>query len=382
MSETATRATSSRPPGLLSSIAHRLHGDAVELPVEGHLASFKGATGWLNSPPLTPEGLRGRVVLVDFWTYTCVNWLRTLPYVRAWADKYAEQGLTVIGAHTPEFDFEHDVDNVVAQSRALQVTYPIAIDSDYGVWRAFANHFWPAIYLADAQGRIRYHHFGEGEYAMTEMAIQQLLLDAGAGDVDQDLVSVEPHGLEVAADYRSLRSPETYLGYGQATGFASADGLREDRAHDYGAPTRLTLNSWAPTGTWTITDRAAVLGAPGGRIAFRFQGRDVNLVMGPALRGTAIPFRVALDGRPATAEHGSDVDADGNGTVTEQRTYQLIRQPAPISERTFEIEFLDDRRRGVLLHLRLSRKPGTRNLASPAGFEPATFRLEGGCSIH
>ncbi len=340
MSDTAI-GTSSRVPGLLRSIAHRLPGDAAELPVEGHLASFDGATGWLNSPPLAPAGLRGRVVLVDFWTYTCVNWLRTLPYVRAWAARYGEQGLTVVGVHTPEFDFEHDGDNVVARSRDLGVTWPIAVDNRYGVWRAFANHFWPAIYLADAEGRIRYHHFGEGEYAMTEMAIQQLLQQAGAASVEPDLVSVDPRGLEVAADYRSLRSAETYLGSGQATGFASPDGLREDRPHDYTAPTRLSLNTWAPIGTWTVTDRAAVLGEPGGRIAFRFQGRDVNLVMGPAQRGTAIPFRVRLDGQFATASHGSDVGADGSGTVSEQRTYQLIRQAGSIGERTFEIEFQD-----------------------------------------
>jgi thiol-disulfide isomerase/thioredoxin len=330
-----------RVPGLLRSIAHHLPGESVDLPFEGRLAWFEGATGWLNSPPLTPAGLRGRVVLVDFWTYTCVNWLRTLPYVRAWAERYGAQGLTVVGVHTPEFDFEHNVDNVVAQSQALRVTYPIAIDSSYGVWRAFANHFWPAIYLADSAGRIRYHHFGEGEYAMTEMAIQQLLVDAGAAGVDPTLVSVEPSGLEVAADYRSLRSAETYLGYGQATGFAAPDGLREDRPHDYTAPTRLSLNHWAPIGTWTITDRGAVLAEPGGRIAFRFQGRDVNLVMGPAKRGTTIRYRVRLDGRPVTAAHGTDVDADGNGTVSEQRTYQLVRQSGSIDERTFEIEFLD-----------------------------------------
>jgi len=340
MSEPAI-ATPSRRPGLFGSIAHRLSGDTVDLPVEGKLPSFEGATGWLSSPPLTPEGLQGRVVLVDFWTYTCINWLRTLPYLRAWAAKYGDQGLTVVGVHTPEFDFEHDVDNVVEQARALQVPYPSALDNDYRVWRAFANHFWPAIYLADPQGRIRYHHFGEGEYAMTEMAIQQLLLDAGATDVDQGLVSVDPRGLEVAADYRNLRSPETYLGYGQATGFASADGLRADQRYDYSAPAGLSLNYWAPSGTWTITNRAAVLAEPGGRIAFRFQARDVNLVMGPAKRGTAIPFRVRLDGRPAADAHGTDVDADGNGTLTEQRTYQLIRQAAEISERTFEIEFLD-----------------------------------------
>jgi thiol-disulfide isomerase/thioredoxin len=338
---TVTTSTPARRPGLFRTIAHRLSGDETDLPIEGHLASFAGATGWLNSSPLTPEGLRGRVVLVDFWTYTCVNWLRTLPYVRAWAAKYAVPGLIVVGVHTPEFDFERNVDNVTAQARAMQVVYPIAIDSGYGVWRAFANHFWPAVYLSDAQGRIRYHHFGEGEYAMTEMAIQQLLLEAGADDVDLDLVSVDPVGLEVAADYRGLRSPETYLGYGQATGFAAPDGLREDRSHDYSAPTRLRLNTWAPTGTWTVTNRAAVLAGPGGRVAYRFQARDVNLVMGPAVRGDSIPFRVFLDGRPATGAHGTDVDVDGHGEVTEQRTYQLIRQPGPIAERTFEIEFVE-----------------------------------------
>jgi thiol-disulfide isomerase/thioredoxin len=325
----------------MRQIAHRLAGDDAELPVEGHLPAFDGATGWLNSAPLTPAALRGRVVLVDFWTYTCVNWLRTLPYVRAWAAKYAGQGLTVIGVHTPEFEFERDRDNVVAQARAMDVTYPIALDNAYGVWQAFANHFWPAIYIADTAGRIRYHHFGEGEYAMTEMAIQQLLAEAGAADIDRGLVAVDPMGLEVSADYRSLRSPETYLGYGQATGFASPDGLRQDKPLDYRAPGELNLNYWAPTGSWTITARAAVLNEPGGRLAFQFQARDVNLVMGPARHGTAIPFRVSLDGRPATGAHGSDVDADGQGTVTEQRTYQLIRQPGEIVERLFEIEFPD-----------------------------------------
>ena len=328
-------------PGLIGAIAHRLAGDATALPDEGGLPSFEGATGWLNSAPLTPEGLRGRVVLVDFWTYTCVNWLRTLPYLRAWASKYADQGLTIVGAHTPEFGFEHDRDNVVTQAGALKVTYPIALDNDYGVWRAFANHYWPAIYLADTEGRIRYHHFGEGEYAMTEMAIQRLLLDAGATGVEPGLVSVEPSGLEVAADFRSLRSPETYLGYGQATGFASPDGLWADEPHDYTAPTTLSLNDWAPAGTWTITDRAAALVGNGGRIRFRFQARDVNLVMGPAERGRAIPFQVGLDGLPVTAAHGSDVDAAGNGTLVEQRTHQLIRQSGEIVERTFEIEFLE-----------------------------------------
>jgi thiol-disulfide isomerase/thioredoxin len=341
MSNPVTEGTPSGLSGFLRSIVHHLPGDSGALPDEGRLPAFTGATGWLNADPLSPEGLRGRVVLVDFWTYTCVNWLRTLPYVRAWDTKYAAQGLTTIGVHTPEFDFEHDLDNVTTQARALNVSYPIAVDSDYGVWNAFANHYWPAVYLADAQGRIRYHHFGEGEYAMTEMAIQQLLLEAGAKDVDPDLVSVDPVGLEVAADYQTLRSPETYLGYGQATGMASPDGLRSDESHDYAPPTNLRLNEWAPAGGWAISRRAATATAANARLAIRFQARDVNLVMGPAVRGTTIPFRVRLDGQPATGAHGTDVDADGNGSGTEQRTYQLIRQPAPIAERVVEIEFLE-----------------------------------------
>ena len=208
----------------------------------------RGRDGRLNSEPLTPEGLRGRVVLVDFWTYTCINWLRTLPYLRAWAAKYADAGLTVVGVHTPEFGFERDLDNVVAQSRSFGVEYPVAVDSDYGVWRAFANHFWPAVYIADAEGRIRFHHFGEGEYAMTEMVIQQLLLDAGAEDVDQDLVMVEPRGLEVAADWRTLQSPETYLGYGQSTGFAQEDVAASTSPH--ATPRRAAAaQPWALSGT-------------------------------------------------------------------------------------------------------------------------------------
>ena len=326
--------------GLLRSFAHRLGDDDAVLPDEGHLASFDGATGWLNSEPLTPDGLRGRVVLVDFWTYTCVNWLRTLPYLRAWADKYGEQGLTIVGVHTPEFGFERDVDNITSQARALRVHYPIAIDSQYGVWGAFANHFWPAVYLADADGRIRFHHFGEGEYAMTEMVIQQLLMDAGAHDVDQDLVMVEPEGLEVAADWRTLQSPETYVGYGQSSGFASEPDAAFDQPHSYSLPP-MRLNQWALAGTWTVARHAGVLNEPNGRIAFRFHARDVNLVMGPASRGRSVAFKVFLDGQPAGAASGVDVDASGGGTVDAQRTYQLIRQSGPISERLVEIEFLD-----------------------------------------
>jgi thiol-disulfide isomerase/thioredoxin len=337
-------ATASVPPGrpgVIRSIVHRLAGEPRELPVEGRLPSFEGATGWLYSDPLTPEGLRGRVVLVDFWTYTCINWLRTLPYLRAWAAKYRDDGLTVIGVHTPEFGFEENIDNVVAQSRSLGVEYPIAIDSDYAVWEAFANHFWPAVYIADDEGRIRFHHFGEGEYPMTEMVIQQSLLDAGADGIDQDLVMVEPAGLEVAADWRTLQSPETYVGYQQSTGFAHEDVARFDEPRVYTSPGRLPLNHWGLSGNWTMAGHAAVLNERGGRIAFQFHARDLNLVMGPSSQGASIPFRVFLDGQLANDAHGTDVNRDGSGTVRDQRTYQLIRQPGAISDRLFEVEFLD-----------------------------------------
>jgi hypothetical protein len=335
----ATAAPASRP-GLLRSIAHRLAGDPDVLPVEGNLPSFEGATGWLNSGPLTPQGLRGRVVLVDFLTYTCINWLRTSPYIKAWDAKYRDLGLTVIGAHTPEFGFEQNIDNVVARLQAFGVEYPIAVDSNYGVWEAFANHFWPAIYIADAEGRIRWHHFGEGEYAMTEMVVQQLLLEAGVEGIDPDLVSVEPTGFEVAADWRTLRTPETYLGYGRSPGFASSESARFNAPGTYSEPDRLSLNEWAPSGSWTLAQHAAVSNETGARIGFQFQARDVNLVMGPATRGTKVPFRVLLDGAAPGDSHGFDVDEGGNGTLVEQRLHQLIRQTDSIRERLVEIEFL------------------------------------------
>jgi thiol-disulfide isomerase/thioredoxin len=336
-------ATSSVPPsrpGLIRSIAHRLAGEQLGLRVEGRLPSFDGATGWLNSDPLSPESLRGRVVLVSFWTYTCVNWLRTLPYLRAWAAKYRHDDLTVIGVHTPEFGFEEDVDNVIAQSRRLGVDYPIALDSDYAVWGAFANHFWPAVYLADDEGRIRFHHFGEGEYPMTEMVIQQLLLDTGAGGIDQDLVTVEPRGLEVPADWRTLRSPETYVGYRQSSGHAQEGLARFDEPIAFPRPGPLARNSWGLSGTWTVGGDAAVLNERGGRVAFQFHARDLNLVLGRSSHGAPIPFRVFLDGQPAIDARGSDVDPDGSGLVSDERTYQLIRQPGAVADRLFEIEFL------------------------------------------
>ena len=324
-------------PGLVRSIAHRLIGEQVSLPVEGRLASFEGANGWLNSEPLTPETLRGRVVLVDFWTYTCINWLRTLPYRRAWNAKYRDAGLTIVGVHTPEFPFEHDRDNVTASLGWFGVDWPVAIDNDYGVWRAFDNHYWPALYLADTEGRLRHHHFGEGEYAMSEMAIQQLLIESGAQGIDQSLVTINPQGLEVSADWQEVWSPESYLGYAQSTGFASEGSAGYDRAQTYEIGP-LGLNEWALAGNWTITRSASHSNEAGARLAFRFHARDVNLVMGPDTRGASIPFRVYLDGQPATGATGIDAP-DGAGQLRAQRTYQLIRQTGRIAERTFEIEF-------------------------------------------
>jgi thiol-disulfide isomerase/thioredoxin len=314
---------------------------AAELPVEGHLPGFDGATGWLNSPPLTPAGLRGRVVLVQFWTYTCINWLRTLPYVRAWAHKYQDHGLVVAGVHTPEFDFEHDLDNLRRAVTDLRVGYPVAVDNDYGIWSAFDNHYWPALYLVDAQGQIRHHRFGEGDDAMSEMVVQRLLTDAGSSGVDQDLVAVEPRGVEVAADWASLRSPENYLGYARTDNFVSPNGSILETSYAYAAPTRLRLNQWALSGDWTVNQPAIVLNQAGGRILYRFQARDLHLVMAPPAPGTPVRFRVLLDGEPPGAGRGADVDDQGNGTLTQPRLYQLVRQPGPITERTFAITFLD-----------------------------------------
>ena len=258
---------------------------AGSLPVEGHLPGFDGATGWLNSPPLGAADLQGKVVLVDFWTYTCINWLRTLAYVRAWAERYQDQGLVVVGVHTPEFPFERDIDNVREAVKDMAVEYPVALDNDYRIWEGFANRFWPAVYIADAEGRIRHHQFGEGGYAECEMVIQRLLGEAGHDTVPHDLVSVAPNGLEAQADWASLKSPETYLGYEQTRGFASHDGAVLDQTHNYLAPDRLNLNHWALEGDWTIERRASVLDRTGGRILFRFHARDIHLVMGPHPRG-------------------------------------------------------------------------------------------------
>jgi thiol-disulfide isomerase/thioredoxin len=310
------------------------------LPVEGHLPGFDGATGWLNSPPLTIADLRGKVILVDFWTYTCINWLRTLGYVRVWAEKYEDHGLVVVGVHTPEFPFERDVDNVREAAKDMRVEYPVALDSDYAVWRAFSNQYWPAVYIADAQGRIRHHQFGEGGYAECERVIQQLLHEAGRGGVDEDLVIVADDGFEAQADWANLKSPETYLGYEQAQNFASPGGADRDEPRTYVAPDPLKLNHWALAGDWTVERGASVLNRADGRIAFRFHARDVNFVMGPSERGTSVPFRVLVDGDPPGAAHGLDVDERGHGTLSQQRLYQLIRERGSITDRTFEITFL------------------------------------------
>ena len=318
-----------------------LHMSASRLPDEGGLPSFDGATEWLNSPPLTTAELRGKVVLVNFWTYTCINWLRQLPYIRAWAGKYSGHGLVVIGVHTPEFGFEHDLGNVRHAVQDMRVDYPVAVDNDYAVWSAFANHYWPALYFADAQGRIRHHHFGEGEYQQSEMVIQQLLADAGSADAGHDLVSVDARGAEAPADWAALRSPETYTGYERTENFASPGGAIPGRPHAYSAPAALRFNHWALSGEWTMGREAATLNAPGGQIAYRFQARDLNLVAGPAAAGTPVRFQVLLDGEPAGPAHGADVDDQGRGTITEPRLYQLIRQPGPVTERILQITFPD-----------------------------------------
>ena len=318
------------------NLLNRLHPSHVE----GRPPSFDGATGWLNSEALTPEGLRGKVVLVDFWTYTCINWLRTLGYVRAWSEKYKDQGLVVVGVHTPEFPFERDVDNVRWAVQEDRIEYPVALDGRYGVWQAFSNHYWPAVYIADAEGRIRHHHFGEGGYEECERVVQRLLREAGSTDVAEDLVSVADDGFQAPADWASLRSPESYLGYEQAQNFASPDPAL-DESRDYAVPDDLALNQWALAGEWAIERGASVLAGAEGRLAFRFQARDVNLVLGPPARGRmTIPFRVTVDGDPPGEAHGLDTDEQGTGTVDRQRLYQLVRQQGEIQERTFEITFL------------------------------------------
>jgi thiol-disulfide isomerase/thioredoxin len=318
-----------------------LYNPVLPLSNNSRLPSLDGVTLWLNSPPLTPAELRGKVVLVNFGTYTCINWLRQLPYVRAWVEKYRDQGLVVIGIHTPEFPFEYDLNNVRREIIDLMVDYPVAVDNDYAVWNAFSNRYWPALYLIDAQGHIRYHHFGEGNYEQSERMIQQLLAETGSIGVSDQLVTVPAQGVEAAADWDRLRSAENYVGYDRTQNFASPGGEVLGQRKSYFAPTQLFLNTWALSGDWTMEHLYVRLNETNGRIVYRFHARDLHLVIGPAAPGTSIRFRVLIDGHAPGATHGTDVDAEGNGTVTEQRLYQLIRQPGTISDRQFEIEFLD-----------------------------------------
>jgi hypothetical protein len=319
----------------------QLFGTGAQQRAEGRIPSLDGATGWLNSRPLTSADLRGKVVAVDFCTYTCINWIRTLPYVRAWADRYTARGLVVLGVHTPEFSFERDVDNVRRALHQMRVQYPVALDNDYAIWDAFANRYWPALYLVDTEGRIRHHWYGEGDYERSESVIQDLIAEGGTEGIDDQLVSLDPVDAEAEADWDELRSPETYLGSARTERFRSPGGINANRRHAFAAPERLRLNDWALFGDWAVPLERAVLNAAVGGIAFQFHARDLHLVMGPVTRGASIPFRVRLDGLPPGQARGLDIDEEGAGTATDQRMYQLIRQPSPIAERRFEIEFLE-----------------------------------------
>jgi cytochrome c biogenesis protein CcdA/thiol-disulfide isomerase/thioredoxin len=318
------------------------------LPVEGTLPPLDGAVQWLNSPPLTKEGLRGKVVLVDVWTYSCINCLRTLPYVKSWAQKYRDQGLVVIGVHAPEFAFERNVDNVKKAIHDLGIDYPVAIDNDYAIWRALNNQYWPAHYFVDAKGNIRYHHFGEGDYAHSEHVIQELLAEAGHGAAPAMSPSATSsddattgQGAMMQADNADMRSPETYIGYERAEQFMSPGGQTPDRIHDYAVPKSLDVNDWGLAGAWKVSSEHATLEGTSGRIVYRFHARDLHLVLGPSKDGKPVRFRVSIDGAAPGAAHGSDIQADGSGTVTEERLYQLVRQTGPVADRTFTIEFLD-----------------------------------------
>lgn len=311
----------------------------LNLPVEGVMPELGGAVEWINSPPLTREQLRGKVVVVDFWTYSCINCLRSIPSVRAWDERYRKDGLVVIGVHAPEFAFEREPVNVRKAVADLGIRYPVALDNDYAIWRAFKNNYWPAHYFIDAQGRLRYHHYGEGDYEGSERVIRQLLAEAGHPPADTPMGGVTGQGALAAAAMANLRSPETYVGYARAERFASPGGLVHDKAHDYSSAP-LSLNQWSLAGGWTVGPQLAVTKAAGGRIAYRFHARDLHLVLGSA-SGKPLRFRVTLDGKAPAAAAGADVNAAGEGQISGQRLYQLIRQPGAIGDRTFEIQFLD-----------------------------------------
>jgi cytochrome c biogenesis protein CcdA/thiol-disulfide isomerase/thioredoxin len=312
-----------------------------QLGSEGSFPGLDGAVAWLNSAPLTREGLKGKVVVVDFWTYSCINCLRAIPYVEAWAEKYKGDGLVVVGVHTPEFAFEKDQGNVSKAVRDLKITYPVAIDSNYAIWKAFNNQYWPAHYFIDKQGIIRYHHFGEGEYDKSEQVIQQLLKENNASLRVSGTVQVNAVGAQAASDVEDVQSPETYVGYGQGRHFASPEPVKKDSPGLYTSPGRLQVDQWGLIGKWNVGDEQAMLITPPGKVVFRFHARDLHLVLGPGKDGKPVRFRVLLDGAPPAGDAGIDVDGQGNGTVNEYRLYQLIRQKGKVEDRTFQIQFLD-----------------------------------------
>jgi cytochrome c biogenesis protein CcdA/thiol-disulfide isomerase/thioredoxin len=315
-------------------------GQGEALPVEGALPSLSGAVDWLNSKPLTAEDLKGKVIVVDFWTYSCINCLRSIPYIRAWAEKYRDHGLVVIGVHAPEFAFERNVGNVKKAVATLGIKYPVAIDNDYKIWRAFNNEYWPAHYFIDAQGMIRHHEFGEGEYDESERVIQKLLAEAGDSNVPTGMVAVNASGAEAAPSQTDHQSPETYIGYDRIDHFVSPGGVAQDASHVYGAGSP-QLNNWSLVGNWTVGNERALLNDKDGGIVYRFHARDLHLVLGPAVEGQPVRFIVTVDGKAPGAAHGVDVDAEGQGVVTAQRLYQLVRTPGAVADHTFEIRFLD-----------------------------------------
>ena len=317
-----------------------LASTAEALPIEGRAPPLAGAVDWLNGKPLTPDDLKGKVVLVDFWTYSCINCIRSIPYVRAWAEKYKDQGLVVVGVHSPEFAFEKNIANVRKAVSDLKIDYPVAIDNNFAIWRAFKNQYWPAHYFIDANGNIRHHHFGEGDYAGSERVIQKLLAEAGKANVADEMVNVSGSGVEAASLFTNVASPETYVGYARAANFVSAVDTARNAARDYSGEPK-TLNQWSLNGNWTIGAEHAALNSAGGSIVYRFRARDLHLVLGPGADGKPIRFRVTIDGKEPGDSHGTDVAPDGSGTVTGEKLYQLVRQNGDIQERTFAIEFLD-----------------------------------------
>jgi thiol-disulfide isomerase/thioredoxin len=307
---------------------------------EGPMPDLSGAIAWLNSPPLSSQALKGKVVLIDFWTYSCINCLRAIPYVRAWAEKYRDHGLVVIGVHAPEFAFERNVDNIKKAIATLGISYPVAVDNEYKIWRAFDNEYWPAHYFIDAKGQIRHHHFGEGDYDESEQVIQQLLAEAGDKSVPTGMVAVNASGAEAASAKSDVKSPETYVGYDRADHFVSPGGVVQDASHVYAAGTP-ELNDWSLVGDWTIGNERAQSNAKDSAIVYRFHARDLHLVLGPSPDGKPVRFVVTIDGKSPGATHGVDVDPEGSGVVTAQRLYQLVRDPGAVADHTFEIRFLD-----------------------------------------